>query len=257
MNNNYKDIGQNFLKNKTIIKKIIKFIKPKWKNIFLEIGSGKGYLTKEISKYNNNIYAIEIDDILIQKCIKKINNVIFINKDILKFNFNIFKNKKIRIIGNIPYYISKKIIYKLIKNYKYIKDIHIIIQKELAYNLLFNKKNKKISKTTILINSLFDIKILMNIKNKYFYPKPKINSTLIKLNTNNNKYKINNIKKFIHILNNIFFRKKKKIFNNLKKFLNIKEFKIIKINPNKRINKIKIKKICKIINYIIKYKKLN
>ncbi len=254
MLNYYKDIGQNFLINKEIIKKIIKFINPNKKKYFLEIGSGTGLLTKELSKYSNKIYSLDIDNNLIKLCKKNIPNVNFIKKDFLKFNFSIFKKKKTIIIGNIPYYISKKIIYKLINNYKYISKIYLVIQKELANNLLFKKKNKKISKTTILINCLFKIKILMNINNKNFYPKPKIKSTLIKLKSNYNKYNIINIKKFIHILNHIFFKKNKKIYNNIKKFLSIKEFKKININPNIRINKLNINKYCKIINYIIKNK---
>lgn len=245
----YKDIGQNFLINKKIIKKIIYFIKPKKKDIFLEIGCGKGILTKKLYKYNKNITAIDIDENLIKICKKKKTKIKFINIDILKFNFNIYK-KKIRIIGNIPYYISHKIIYKLIKNYKIIYDIYILLQKELANNLLLNNKNY--SKTTIILNILFKIKKILKIKNYNFIPKPKVESVLIKLKSNNNINNIKNIKLCIHILNNIFNKKNKKIYNNLKKFININEFKNININPNIRINKINIQQYCKIINYIIK-----
>ncbi len=248
----YKDIGQIFLINKKIIKKIIKYIKPKKKDFFLEIGCGNGILTKELYKYTKNITAIDIDNNLIKLCKKKSKlNINFINIDILNFNFNLNIEKKIRIIGNIPYYISHKIIYKFIKNYKFIKDIHILLQKQLANNLIFNKKNKKKTKTTIILNSLFKIKKIINIKNYNFKPKPKIESTLLKLTSNKNKYNIKKINLFIHIMNNIFFKKNKKIYNNIKNFINIKEFKLININPNIRINKINIKQYCKIINYII------
>ncbi len=246
----YKDIGQNFLINKKIIKNIINFIKPNKKDIFLEIGCGTGQLTKELYKYTKNIIALDIDNNLIKKCKKKKNKIIFLNIDILKFNFYKYKTK-FRIIGNIPYYISHKIIYKLIKNYNFIYDIHILLQKELANNLFLNIKNKKYSKTTIIINLLFKIKKIINIKNYNFQPKPKIESTLIKLKSNNNINNIKNINLCIHILNNIFNKKNKKIYNNLKKFINIKEFKKININPNIRINKINIKQYCKIIKYII------
>ncbi len=250
----YKDIGQNFLINKNIIKKIINIVKPKKKQTFLEIGCGTGLLTKELYKYTKKIIAIDIDNKLIKFCKKKYKNIKFIKKDILKFNFLNYK-KKLRIIGNIPYYISHKIIYKLIKNYKFINDIHILVQKEFANNLIQKIKNKKYSKTTLIINSLFKIKKIMNIKNYFFKPKPKIESTLIKLISNKNKNNIKDINFFIHITNNIFYKKNRKIYNNLKNFINIKELIKHNINPNNRLNKINIKKYYNIVNYIIKKNK--
>ncbi len=246
----YKDIGQNFIKNKKIIKKIIKYIKPSKKEHFLEIGCGNGELTKEIIKYTKNFIGTEIDEILIKKIKKKIKNINILNINILNFNFSIYKKKKINIIGNIPYYISHKILFKLIKNQSRIKNIYIMIQKELYENIKINKKNIKYSKTNILINTFFNIIFFKTIKKKNFNPIPKVNSVFLKLKSNNNKYKIKNIKLFIHILNNILFKKNKKIINNIKKFIK-KKNKYKKI-LNKRINDISIKNICKIIKYIIK-----
>ncbi len=245
----YKDIGQNFIKNKKIIKKIIKYIKPSKKEYYLEIGCGNGELTKEIIKYTKNFIGIEIDEILIKKIKKKIKNINILNINILNFNFSIYK-KKINIIGNIPYYISHKILFKLTKNQSKIKNIYIMIQKELYENIKINKKNTKYSKTNILINAFFNIKLFKIIKKKNFKPIPKVDSVFLRLKSNNNKYKIKNIKLFINILNNIFFKKNKKIINSIKKFIKKKEYKNKKI-LNKRINNISIKNIYKIINFII------
>ncbi len=255
MINTYKDIGQNFIKNKNIIMKIVKFINPKKKNFLLEIGCGNGELTKEILKYTKNIITTEIDDYLIKKTKKKIKNIKILKINFLKINFSKLKKKNIRIFGNIPYYITHKIIYKLINNYNFIKDINILVQKEFANNLLIKKKN--ISKTTIIVNLIFKIKKIIEINNKNFIPKPKIKSILIKLTKKKNNNYIKNIKYIIHILNNIFFKKKKKIYNNLKKFININEFKKIKINPNKRINQLNLEEYKKIFNFIINKKQNN
>ncbi len=248
----YKDLGQNFLINKKIIKKIIKYIKPKSKQIFLEIGCGHGELTKEIIKYTNNIITTEIDYNLYKKIKKKIKKIKILNINFLNFNFKKYFKKKIRIFGNIPYYITYKILIKLIKNFNLIKDIHIMLQKEFAYNLIKKKGNKKYSKITVLINIFFKIKILIHIKKKYFFPKPKINSIFIKLNPNKIKYNYKNIKYIIHILNNAFFKKKKKIINNLKKFISIKELKKIKINPLLKSYQVSKNNYCKIINFLLK-----
>ncbi len=250
-------LGQVFLKNKTIIKKIIKFIKPKKKDIFIEIGYGHGEISNKIIKYNKNLTSLEIDKYLIKKNKKKKIKINLINISVLKFNFlNFFlkKKKKIRIFGNIPYYLTKKLFFIFIKNFKIIKDIHIMIQKEFCDLLIAKKGDKKYSKISILIKYIYNIKILMNIKNKFFYPKPKVNSVFIILKPRKKKYKLLNIKHLNHILNISFKRKKKKIINNLKNILNKKIIKKNNINLNKRPNKISIKNFCKITNLYSKYK---
>ncbi len=259
MINKKKNLGQNFLKNKKIIIKIIKYINPNKKDIFIEIGCGTGQLTKEIIKYNDNIIATEIDLNLIKK-IKKyiIKKIKILNKNILYLNFKkIFKNKekKIRIFGNIPYYISRKLIIKFIKNIKYIKDIFILIQKEFANCLIAKKNDKKYCKISILLQTYFNIKILYQVNKKYFFPKPKVDSTFIKLKPKKNnkiKFKILN-----HIINNCFIKKNRKLYNNIKNLIDIKKIKNFKIDINKRVRNISVKKfnyITKIYKYI---KKIN
>ncbi len=255
------NLGQIFLKNEKKINKIINFIKPKKKDNLLEIGFGNGELTKNFIKFNKNLTSLEIDNFLIKKNKKKFTNFQIINIDILKFNlFNFFfkkKKKKIRIFGNIPYNISKKILLKCIKNFKIIKDIHILIQKELLNSVINNKKNKKYGKWNILINYIFNIKILMNIKKKYFNPKPKIDSILIRLKPKKNKFKIKKLKHLIYILNISFKKKNRKIINNLKNILNKKKLNKLKINLNQRPKEISIKNFCKITNLYSKIINLN
>ncbi len=251
-------LGQIFLKNKKIIKKIIYYIKPKKKHNLLEIGFGNGELTKEIIKFNKKVTSLEIDNYLIKKNNNKNFNII--NVDVLKFNFlNFFlkKKKKIRIFGNIPYYITKKILVKLIKNYKIIKDIHITIQKEFYYSLINKKKNKKFNQLSLLIKYIFKIKYLIKIKKINFFPVPKVDSVFIKLIPKKKKKYIN-INHFKHILNNSFKKKNKKIINNLKNILNKKilnKLNKLNINLNKRPREISTNKFYKITNIYSKYKK--
>ncbi len=250
------NLGQIFIKNKKIIKKIIYFINPQKKNNLLEIGFGNGELTKKIIKFNNKVTSLEIDNYLI----KKNNNNYFniINIDVLKFNFWKFylkKKKKIRIFGNIPYYISKKILIKLIENNKIIKDIHITIQKEFYESLIKKKKNKKYNSLNILTRYIYKIKCLIKIKKNHFYPIPKIDSVFIRLKPKK-KNKIININHFKYILNHSFKRKNKKTINNLKNILNKKilnKIDKININLNKRPSKISIKNFSKITYIYSKY----
>ncbi len=249
-----KYLGQNFLINKKILYKISKIIKPKKKHFLLEIGSGIGNLTKKILKYSKNIIAIEIDKYLIKKTPKKIKKKIkILNKNILKINFKKISKKKLRIYGNIPYYITSKILFKLLNNIKYIKDIHLMVQQELAISLISKPKDKKYCKLSVIFQIYFKIKIIKNINKNNFFPKPKINSSLIKL-IPKKKFKKKKFKILNHILNNCFKRKNKKLYNNIKNLVYIKKLKIFKIK-NKRINKLNINnfiKIYKIFKYIKK-----
>ncbi len=249
-----KELGQNFIINKNYLYKIIKFIKPKKQQILLEIGGGKGELTKEIIKYSKNLTVVEIDYDLIKILKKNIKlNINIINKNFLYLNlhkiFN-FTNKKIRIFGNIPYNISKKIIFKFIKYIDIIYDIHIMLQKELAYSLISKKGEKKYSKITILVNLFFKVKILMKVNKNNFYPKPKVNSVFLSLTTKKNKYKLDKlkIKQLKHILNNSFIKRRKKIKNSLKKIININILKKNGININLRAENLSIKQYCLITN---------
>ncbi len=254
-----KKLGQIFLNNKIILKKIINKINPNKKQIFIEIGCGTGQLTQQIIKYTNNIIATEIDINLIKKINYKIKKKIkILNINILKFNYYktfIKYKKKIRIFGNIPYYISSKLIYKFIFNYKYIKDIHILVQKEFYECLIAKSNNKKYCKLSILINLYFKIIKLINIKKKYFSPKPKIDSVLIKLQPIKNKYKNIKLKYLIHIINISLIRKNKKIKNNIKQFLDNKLLKQININPNTRAKHLSINNFIDLYKLINKHKK--
>ncbi len=237
-----KYLGQNFLINKKIVKQIINLIKPYKNKLILEIGCGTGLITKYLIKYNILILAVEIDIDLINKIKKNIiNKIIIINDNFLNINlYKIYKlyNKKITIIGNIPYYITRKIIIKLINNFKYIKKIFILVQKEFGEMLLSNPGNKKYCKTTVLTNMYYKIKILIYINKINFFPKPKINSVFLKLTPKKTNI---NLKILIHILNNCFIKKNKKLYNNIKNIIDINKLNKINIlDINTRINKISI-----------------
>ncbi|WXB47432.1 MAG: rRNA adenine N-6-methyltransferase family protein [Candidatus Shikimatogenerans sp. Tmey] len=239
--------GQIFLKNNIYVKKIINNINCNINDILIEIGPGKGVLTKKLKLLTNKFICVEIDKKLVKFLKNNIlnkNNKIF-NMSILDYKLN-FKNKVI-IIGNIPYYITKKILYWILYNHKKILYFICLLQKEVANNLLL--KDKKISKISIILNLFFNIKFLLNIKNTNFYPIPKVDSTLLKFIP---KFNNININLFLFFIKKIFKKKRKKIYNslNLKKYYKYKIF-------NKRIEELSLKKIVKLYKFLLKNKCLN
>lgn len=217
-----KKLSQNFFIDDNVKNKIIKYINIKKNDNILEIGSGTGAFSYKLMQLSKNFVSIEIDKNLFINLKNKINksNTKIYNENIINFDFkNIIKKyKKLRIFGSIPYKISSQIILKLIKFYKHIKDIHFVIQKELA-NKLKNNLNK--NSFAVYVKNYFDIKIIFNIKKTCFYPKPKVESSFIKIVPIKNNKKILNKKLFENILKNIY--KKNYEIKFFKKYINIKK----------------------------------
>lgn len=243
-----KKLSQNFLIDENIKKNILKKINIKKKDIIVEIGAGSGELSKSISNLTKKAFFIEIDKNLVKNIEKKLdskNELKIYNDDILKFNLKdiIKKYKKIRLIGNIPYKITSKIL-KIIENISEgIKDAHLIIQKEVADKLI-NKQKESCSK--ISLNFKFNIKKVFDINPSSFNPKPKVTSSFITLEKKKNTIYLSNKLLLKEIIKNAFkFRRK----NIIKTIINIKKIKKY-INLNKRPENISIYEFIRITNFI-------
>ena len=214
-----KSLGQNFLIDQNINKKIINQTNIKNENI-VEIGPGYGSLTDHIiSKKPKKLILIEKDlhlYNLLKIKYKDKKNIYIINIDALKYDFS--KLKKIIIISNLPYNISTKIIMKLIFYNKNITKIICMIQKELAIKFDYNKI--KMNKYKFLIKLCSDYKILFDVGNKVFYPRPKVNSNVVEFTLKNIKIDQN---KLLNFVNKIFLNKRKNIRNKINNNLNIDE----------------------------------
>ena len=181
-----KKYGQNFLVDHNVINQIISEIKFDASKTFLEIGPGKGALTKELIKKINPLTIIEIDVDMIN-ILKQINtkNLEIIQIDVLKLDEQFF-NKFNIVIGNLPYYISSEIIFKLLPISQII-NMYFMLQREVADRLIAKAGTKDNSILTNLVNFYFDTEKLIDVNPNAFEPAPKVKSSFIKL-TRHNKY---------------------------------------------------------------------
>lgn len=239
----YKRLGQNFLQDEFVIKKIISFINPKFNDCLIEIGPGFGALTYPISFYVKKLNAIEIDKKLFIFLKKKFlhKKVFLFNKDVMKFDFfNLIKNKnkKIRIFGNLPYSISTQLIFYLIKYNHYISDMYFMFQKEVANRLIAKPGNKSYGRLSIISQYFYDIKILYTVEAKSFKPKPKVDSIFLQFLPK--KIFIYNIKisTLDIILKKSFEKRRKTLKNNLKNFISCETLDDLSINYKLRAEKI-------------------
>ena len=205
MRTSKKSLGQNFLIDKNICRKIVNLIEVKNKSI-LEIGPGKGALTDVIINLNpKKLILIEKDNEIYKKLLlkyKKIKSIILINEDFLDFNLSSIYIDNI--ISNLPYNITTKALIKLLTKNNNTNMLVLMVQKEVAYKI----KNKKNNKLKFLIETLCDFKINFNLPNHIFHPKPKVESSIITLKISKNK--IDKIK-LVNFANKIFIHKRKKI----------------------------------------------
>ena len=242
-----KKLGQNFLHDKNIISSIIKNVNVRDEDI-IEIGPGPGILTENILKNKaRSLLVIEKDESF-EVNLKKIknkykDNFIYLIHDVIDFDFNKLIKKEYKIVSNLPYNISVPFILKMIKIRRVIswKDMILMVQKEVAERITADIGTKNYGRLSIMVNLNNDVKKLLNVKPSSFIPKPKVDSTVIKISPKNKNLNINE-EVFEQIVKICFSQRRKKIKNNLDQ-LNINTSLLLElsnIDPNIRAENINI-----------------
>ncbi len=232
-----KSLGQNFLIDTETIDFISNFATNN--DEILEIGSGLGFVTEKLIKNSKNVVALEIDD----DAIKVLNNNLsqhknfhLIKQDILKTNINElpFNDEKIKIIANIPYYITSPILVHLLgeideitnKNRTKIKEMILMVQLEVAKRIVANENsnNKEYGSLSILSQMYADVEIIKIVPKSCFQPSPKVDSALVKF-TIRNEPKTEITKLLKKTIKAIFSTRRKNIKNALQiaGFKNVEE----------------------------------
>ena len=240
-----KSLGQNFLVDRNIIKKIITTTQLENKNVF-EIGPGRGALTEEILKKNpKSLFLIEKDFELAQLLKEKYNlnkNIKIYNNDILKIDVEKILEKKTIIIGNLPYNISSQILIKFIKFKKWppmFSDLIFMFQKELGEKIIGKFGSKNYGRISILTNLRLKLLKKFFISANCFRPKPKVSSVVLHLKPKKMHFNISNISILENITQTLFSNKRKMINKNIKKILKKKQIAQIKnLRPDSRPSEI-------------------
>ncbi|OGX24220.1 MAG: ribosomal RNA small subunit methyltransferase A [Omnitrophica WOR_2 bacterium RIFCSPHIGHO2_02_FULL_45_21] len=218
-----KSLGQNFLTDKNIQEKIVQACKLKKTDIILEIGSGRGELTQHLLKVAKRVIAVEVDKELCELLTSKFSlssNFELVNKDILKTNLvNLIGcqgSGRIRVIANIPYYISTPIIAYLLDYNQSIEVIYLTLQKELALRLTAGPGNKSYGALSCFAQFYTHPKILFSIKGSSFWPRPKVDSCFVELKMlPKPKVKVKNETFFFKLIRLAFNQRRKLLKNSL------------------------------------------
>lgn len=206
-----KRLGQHFLNNKKLAKRIVNFADVE-NEVVLEIGSGRGILTKQIAERAKKIYAVEIDKNL-AKTLKDMTlpNIMILNKDFLKLDLKDFETPVI--VGNIPYSITTLIFQVLVKQRQFFKKAVLTVQKEYGERILAKAGCRQYGSITLYLNYYFSIKKGFVIPSKYFSPPPKVKSVVISFTKKQPIFILKDHEKFFQFIRGIFRYRRKSLKN--------------------------------------------
>ena len=250
-----KNLGQNFLIDEKILKKITDITEIKGKTI-LEVGPGTGNLSSFILKKNpKKFFVVEKDHRLISSLQKKFQNQIeIINGDILKIDEKELSQDKLIVFGNLPYNISTEILCKWILNLNdnnfWFENMILMFQKEVADRIVAEVNSSKYGRLTILTNWKMKAKRIFDIDPENFFPKPKVKSSLIYFEPRKDYFTFKSHKN-LETVTNVFFQNRRKM---IKKPINILfknfqfDYKKFNIKSSDRPQNIDIKKYLEIVN---------
>lgn len=266
-----KSLGQNFLIDDNVIENIIESSEIEKEDLIIEIGPGLGVLTDRLLKKSNNVIVIELDKRMVEIlknrfCLNK--NLEIINDDVLKVNLEeLIKNKKqqyqinkVKIVANLPYYISTPIIMKLLENRLEIDEIIVMVQKEVAERLAAKTGTREAGAITYAVEYYARAIKVIDVPKESFIPSPKVESQVIKLEVRKDpKIQVEDENLLFSIIQKSFMQRRKTLSNAIinNKILKNKEeveemLKILGLESNIRGEKLTLEEFGKITNYVYK-----
>lgn len=218
-----KHLGQHFLTDENIARKIANGLHFEGYQKVLEVGPGMGVLTKYLLEKDTETFVAEIDTesiIYLKEYYPKLTDKYFTG-DFLKLNFSeVFPNEQIGIIGNFPYNISSQILFHIIENYQQIPEMTGMFQKEVAERTAAVPRTKDYGILSVMVQAYYDVKYLFTVHENVFNPPPKVKSGVITLTRNPKEGLAGNEILFKKIVKAGFNQRRKKLSNALK-ILNI------------------------------------
>ncbi|NLM34454.1 MAG: 16S rRNA (adenine(1518)-N(6)/adenine(1519)-N(6))-dimethyltransferase RsmA [Clostridiales bacterium] len=259
-----KSLGQNFLIDNTVVRDIVEGAEVNKEDFVIEIGPGVGTLTRELLKKAKAVCAIELDKSLIsilQEELKDFDNFTLINEDALKVNFNeiIGEEKSVKLVANLPYYVTTPIIISLLTGGYPFKSLTIMIQKEVAERMNAAPGGKDYGSLSLLVQYYCHTEIIRKVSPASFIPQPKVDSIVIKLEKlQAPRVQVQDEKLFFNIIRDSFNMRRKTLSNSLKNLSISKEnlykaFEEAGIDPKRRGETLSIEEFAKLSDKIKAY----
>lgn len=247
-----KRFGQNFLVDYPLIIKLFQSIHAQPNDRMIEIGPGLGALTRPILANIKELTVIELDRDLIP-ILSSLENLTIVHQDVLKVDFHALKidDRKLRIVGNLPYNISTPIIFHLLAVADIIKDMHFMLQKEVIDRMAATPDDSEYGRLSVMVQRYCQVIPLLTIPPTAFNPAPKVMSQFVRLVPyETDPYGIESDETFFEVVKCAFSMKRKTLRNTLKPLFNQEELEAYGIDSSLRAEKLSIAEFATLANQL-------
>jgi len=243
-----KSLGQNFLQDDNIIRKIVESVSIKKEDTVIEIGPGRGALTEHILPLTRHCHVIEFDRDLIeywQQRAESSKNLTVHPYDILKFDLQSIIDDApgdIKVIGNLPYNISSPVLFYLRKYAQHIDSQIVMLQKEVVERMASKPGSKQFGRLSVMLQQRYAIEYLFTVPPTAFYPSPKVESAIARLSPLQQvAHRVDKPEVFAKVVKQAFSMRRKTLRNNLKGLLDVGQIESLEIDPGTRAERLTVR----------------
>ncbi|RMD95326.1 MAG: ribosomal RNA small subunit methyltransferase A [Calditrichaeota bacterium] len=260
-----KSLGQNFLFDQNIARKIVAAFEPDAGEWVLEIGPGFGILTQYLLSYPCNYIGIEIDERLVEELKQKFSgqpNFHLIHGDFRSLDLARLQaekeiSAKFRIVGNIPYHITSSIIFAAFRQYALVQDMLLMVQREVAERITARPGSKNYSILSVLSQAMSTPRVLFHVSKKVFIPQPDVASSVVHWDFSHSRIdSIRSPEFFIAMVKKLFSQRRKTLRNSLKQLADPED--IARLDPvslRKRIEAFSVEEMIELANFLFEQQK--
>jgi len=249
-----KRFGQHFLNDFSVIEKLIYEINPNANDKIVEIGPGLGALSFPLLEKTDQLDVVEIDRDVIARLEQKNNPKLSIHGvDALDFDFSSLRKnqKKLRIVGNLPYNISTPLIFHLLDFKDDISDMHFMLQNEVVKRITAESNSKAYGRLSVMVQYHCKTEYLFFVGPESFDPPPKVDSAILRLSPwKDQPYKAKDEKHLSQLVAQAFSMRRKTLRNNLKKIMSSEQIEQLEIDPSNRAESLNISDFVKLSNFV-------
>ena len=247
-----KRFGQNFLHDQSVIERILSHVDPQPGQKLVEIGPGQGALTSGLLDRTGELDAIELDrDLLepLQRQCEPLGDLRLHNEDALKFDFHRLRtdDRRLRLVGNLPYNISTPLLFHLIEQSDAIEDMHFMLQKEVVDRMAAGPGSKTYGRLSVMLQVSCEVTSLFDIGPESFDPPPKVDSSVVRLRPRAESLVVAaDMQAFGELVTAAFRQRRKTLRNNLKGMLDAEHISAIGIDPGARTESLSLQELIRL-----------
>lgn len=248
-----KRFGQHFLTDPAVIDAIVRSIHAARQDIVVEIGPGRGAITRALARQAGHLHAIELDRDLAANLRRQYDNVSSVTiheADALTFDFSVL-GENLRVVGNLPYNISTPLLFHLLKHREHIVDMHFMLQKEVVERMTAEPGSKAYGRLGIMLGCHLNIEALFDVDRNAFDPPPDVTSAVVRLDPlPPGTFEIDNEPFLSTLVATAFMQRRKTLRNSLKKLAEAPDFAAAGIDPGQRPEQIAIAEYVALSNHL-------